>query len=318
MRLDTRNVALALGGIVIGRNRVAAPGPGHSPRDRSLVVKIDDNVADGFVVFSHAGDSWQDCKRHVRQCLGLPEWQAGDEQDRRIGRASIKRWDRQPEGPQPLTEDDITRINRARHILSGAGDVRGTAAQEYLEKHRKLILTAELAKVLRFHPECPWRDENSGKTILIPALVAPFSQIDDNTITGVHRIRLDQPGRWPKVDRRMFGVVLRAAVKLAPIKDGTLVIGEGIETAASAIQFGIASAAWALGSAGGISFFPIIPGVRRLLILAESDDTNERAIKMLKQRWENASFCKIQIVRSRVGSDLNDALIAQTACKDQK
>jgi putative DNA primase/helicase len=314
MRLDTRNVALALGGIVIGRKRVAAPGPNHSPRDRSLVVKIDDNVADGFIVYSHAGDDWRACKEHVRHRLGLPDWQPGDEQDRRVGRASTKRWDRQREGPQPLTEDDIVRVNRARHILSRATDPRGTPAQDYLERHRKLRLTDALAKVLRYHPECPWRDENTGKTILIPALIAPFSKIDDGTITGIHRIRLDQPKRWPKVDRKMFGVVLRAAVKLAPIEGGTLVIGEGIETAASAIQLGIASAAWALGSAGGISFFPIIPSVQRLLVCAENDDTNERAIKMLKQRWSDAGR-KIQIIRSHVGSDLNDALIAQCEAK---
>jgi putative DNA primase/helicase len=48
---------------------VLCPGPGHSPKDRSLSVKIG---RDGqLVVHSHAGDDWKECRDYVRQRLGM-------------------------------------------------------------------------------------------------------------------------------------------------------------------------------------------------------------------------------------------------------
>jgi hypothetical protein len=64
---DVRAAAHALGGDIIGRDQVLCPGPGHSPRDRSLAVRF---VADGFVVHSHANDDWQTCSDHVSARLG--------------------------------------------------------------------------------------------------------------------------------------------------------------------------------------------------------------------------------------------------------
>ena len=63
-----------------------APGPGHPAKDRSLSlsVRLDPAAPDGFMAYSHAGDDWKDCRDHVRQRLGLPTWEPGDEQDRRI------------------------------------------------------------------------------------------------------------------------------------------------------------------------------------------------------------------------------------------
>ena len=53
--MNIRAVAAALGGDVVGNNTVSAPGPGHSPRDRSLSVKMDANASDGFLIYSHSG-----------------------------------------------------------------------------------------------------------------------------------------------------------------------------------------------------------------------------------------------------------------------
>ncbi len=64
--------------------QILAPGPGHSPRDRSLAVKLSPNAPDGFVVYSHVGDDWRACRDYVKQKLGIPAWQPGDEQQRTI------------------------------------------------------------------------------------------------------------------------------------------------------------------------------------------------------------------------------------------
>jgi hypothetical protein len=81
--LDLRAIARALGGEVSGQ-RVLAPGPQHSPKDRSLCVSLAPALPGGFLVHSFAGDDPIECKDYVRARLGLPAWQPGDEQDRRV------------------------------------------------------------------------------------------------------------------------------------------------------------------------------------------------------------------------------------------
>jgi putative DNA primase/helicase len=164
--------------------------------------------------------------------------------------------------------------------------------------------------VLRYHPSCPWRDENTGATVRVPALVAAFRSIDDDAVTAVHRIRVDQPERWPKTERRMLGVIHRTAVKLGPLGD-TLHIGEGVETCMAARQLGH-TPAWALGSVGGISRFPLVEGVTRLCILGEAGEASERAIKLCGHRWHRARR-KVQIIMPDIGFDLNDQVMAAAA-----
>lgn len=66
-------IARALGGEVTG-DQVLAPGPGHSPKDRSLSIKLDTNAPEGFIVHSFANNDPITCKDYVRALLGLPEW----------------------------------------------------------------------------------------------------------------------------------------------------------------------------------------------------------------------------------------------------
>jgi Toprim domain len=315
--LDLRAIARALGGEVSGQ-RVLAPGPQHSPKDRSLCVSLTPALPGGFLVHSFAGDDPIECKDYVRARLGLPAWQSGDEQDRRVHLSRIKDWDRTiADGQATLrekTEDDLLRIKRAQALWNEAADPRGTRAVPYLMT-RALDLADDLAgAALRYHPRCPWRNENSGRTERIPALLAAFESIDTNDITAVHRIRLDQPQRWPKADRRMLGVVHRAAVKLDPVAT-TIMIGEGVETCMAARQC-MASGdierapVWALGSVGAISFFPVLDGVRRLIILGESGEASAQAVRLCGQRWQRAGR-RVQVLYSEIGSDVNDTLMME-------
>jgi hypothetical protein len=160
--------------------------------------------------------------------------------------------------------------------------------------------------VLRFHAQCPWRDENTGKTIFLPALVVPFTSIDDNKFVGIHRVALDLTGL--KIGRKMFGVIARAAIKFDQAGD-TLAIGEGIETCLAARELGY-KPAWALGNAGAISFFPVLEGVKVLQILGERDKANARAIQFCGTRWIGTGR-RVRIVMPKNGNDINDALIGQ-------
>jgi hypothetical protein len=69
-------LAKALGGEVRG-NQVLCPGPGHSPADRSLSVRLVSEAQDGFVTHSFAEDDWRACRDYVRQKLNLGPWRPG-------------------------------------------------------------------------------------------------------------------------------------------------------------------------------------------------------------------------------------------------
>jgi hypothetical protein len=309
--MDIRSLARALGGDVLGRDTVLCPGPHHSRRDRSLAVRLDANAPDGFLTFSHAGDDWKLCRDHVRRALGLPDWEPDDGQNRTIPPSRVEQWDlaaieaEVAEGPRQFTEDELIRIASARRIWDEARDPRDTLGERYVREHRKLDLPDALAgTVLRVHNACPWRNENTGKTDRVPALIAPFRLIDNDEITAIQRVRLNSDGS--KYDRRMLGIVHRAAIKLDSA-GAELCIGEGVETCMAARQLGFAPT-WALGSVGAISFFPLIDGVKRLTILGEAGEASQRAIKMCGPRWRKAGR-RVRVVMPNSGSDLNDVLL---------
>jgi putative DNA primase/helicase len=309
--MDLLTLRAALGGEISAR-QLLCPGPNHSPLDRSLSVKLDPGAPDGFICFSHAGDSWQDCKDYVRRRLGLPAWQPGDEQDRRVTIDWMRSFDiaaiNHDVGQRHAhTADEKARMNSALKIWGEAIDPRNTLAEKYLNEQRMFDLPVPLAgNVLRFHPRCPWRDESTGDTVVVPALIAAFRSIDDDRPTGVHRIALRPDGT--KRDRRMLGVTRRAVVKLDAASD-TLAIGEGIETAMAARELGF-SPAWALGSVGAITSFPVIEGVKTPVILGERGKASADAVAFCAPRW-HAACRKVQVVMPEHGSDLNDELILQ-------
>jgi hypothetical protein len=108
----------------------------------------------------------------------------------------------------------------------------------------------------------------------------------------------------------MLGIVARTAIKLDTVGE-TLVIGEGIETCMAGRELGFAPA-WALGSVGAISFFPILDGVQQLTILGEHGEVSARAVKICATRWHKAGR-QVRVVTPEVGSDLNDVLIARAS-----
>jgi AAA domain-containing protein len=84
--LTVEQLHRALGGeITRGKNgpQVCCPGPGHSPKDRSLAVAPGDGN-DGFVVYSFAGDDPIKCKDHVRNKLGLPPFGSNGKSQQRV------------------------------------------------------------------------------------------------------------------------------------------------------------------------------------------------------------------------------------------
>jgi hypothetical protein len=63
-------IAQRMGGEISG-GQVRCPGPGHSPKDRSVSIKIEANAPGGLVVYSHAQDDNLKVKDWVLKRLGL-------------------------------------------------------------------------------------------------------------------------------------------------------------------------------------------------------------------------------------------------------
>jgi putative DNA primase/helicase len=301
--IPIHSLARALGGEVAGRNSILAPGPGHSRSDRSLSITLDTGAPEGFLVNSFAGDDPIACRDHVRALAGFPAWSPRQNE----ARPSVPR----VFAPQPPDPDEGRKAAwlqaRVRELWEGASDPRGTVVEAYLAS-RALILTPEVAGLaLRFHPSCPWKD-NDGSLIRVQAMVAAMSCIYSDKLKAVHRTRLTPEGH--KIDRRMLGDAAETAIKLDPDEAVTtgLTIGEGIETTLAARQLGFRPA-WALGSVGAMSGFPVMPGVEVLTLLAEEDKTgaNAKAINACGLRWHKAGRGVIEAV-PRFGGDMNDAI----------
>jgi hypothetical protein len=242
----------------------------------------------GFIVHSHAGDRWQDCRDHVASLLGIR-----NEIEPAVARSappSVKRMENRTAGAVELWKTGL--------------DPRGTVVERYLQS-RGLNLPDEIAStVIRFASSCPWQDRR------VPAMLTAFRSIDDDRLVAVHRTALTPDGQ--KIGRMMLGPVGGAAMKLDPDADVEqgLTIGEGFETCLGGRAMGFRPV-WALGSAGAIGSFPALAGIDTLTILAEPDPANARAVEQCGNRWTDAGR-EVLVVRSQLG-DMNDVVKASAA-----
>lgn len=276
--LDIRQIARIMGGDVTGRSSCNVPGPGHSPQDRSLAIRV---TSSGFVVHSFAGDDWKACRDYVQSKLGLDkDWQP----DKR---------------PVVAASDDRERKKFALKIWADCVDPRGTLAERYLREHRELELPDGVAySVIRFHRGLRYE---VGK--YLPAMVCLLRDIKSNEPCGIHRTFLNRY-TGGKIDRKMLGIAKGAAIKLDAEPSTRLTIGEGVETVLAARDAGFVPA-WALGSSGAVRCFPVLPHLRELIILQENDPTSRRDVKSCARRFLDTRR-PVNIIEPKVGNDFND------------
>ena len=190
----------------------------------------------------------------------------------------------------------------ALRIWSGSAPAASTLADTYLTTRRLSGLAASPA--LRFrsdtpHPEGGW----------LPAMIALVSDAD-NTPLGVHRsyLRRDGSGKADAVPQKAtLGPVWGGAIRLDPVAP-ELVIGEGIETSASARRL-IGLPAWAAVSAGNLARGLVLPPeVRAIVIAADADEPGERAARAAALRWSREGRT-VRVARpDGAGKDFNDVL----------
>jgi len=92
-----------------------------------------------------------------------------------------------------------------------------------------------------------------------------------------------------------------------------LIIGEGIETvlaAATRIPYGGAplQPAWSALSSAPLGAFPVIPDVKRLIILVDHDSIGLTAATACAERWHRAGRSVVRLTPKRAGADFNDVV----------
>ncbi|AFL49026.1 putative DNA primase/helicase [Sinorhizobium fredii] len=271
--MNLHDLARRLGGELARNGIVTCPGPGHSPKDRSLTVWLE---SDDVNVHSFAGDDWQTCKDYVREQLGLPSWEAGKGQK---GRA------RRPTSKRTSYDDEGSRIALVRRIWREAKDPRIAPVLAYLEHRGLPPFTNDQIPVFRYHPNCPFGGEH------VPALIARFSPIENDPglevePTAIFRIRLDLYDG----DRRKLalGPSRGQVIKLdRDISLAGLGITEGIEKGLALVASGW-QPIWVTCGTSTMRNFPLLPWMECLTIFCDRDEPGRDAALVGIDRWRNA------------------------------
>lgn len=295
-----RDLARRLGGEAVGANRILAPGPGHSARDRSLSVTIDERAPDGFVVNSFAGDDWRACRDHVREAIGGHLRTSAAPLSTRLANRN---------------RDSERTVAYALALWNEAQPLTGTPGERYLDvRGVGDVPEAFCPDVLRFHPACPFGLEGGGK-VKLPTMLAAMVDIRTNKFRCVHRTALAPDGTGKAAHpglgspKKMLGSAAGACVKLTADEDVTygLHLAEGIETSLACMAMGL-KPMWACLSAGGIAAFPVLSGIEALTIFADNDSSSagERSAQACAARWRAAGReCRI-FMADEVGVDFAD------------
>lgn len=308
--LNLHHAASCLPGGRVISGGVSFQGIGHRSGDMSARLLPDPDARNGYIVTSFAGDDPLVLRDYVDERCGLPRWEErARDREERVDPREVARQERAREQQRLAREAEAKiKAERVRRIWDEAErDLKGTLVETYLNRHRKLDLPQGVCgHAIRFHPAGPWEAER------VPMMLCAYRDIATNEVVGLHRTRLD-PETACKVDRMMLGRAKGAAIKLTP-DDGVtmgLALAEGVESALAGMALGLVPM-WATGSVGGIGAFPVVSGIEALTICAETGAASEKAIEEVGTRW-SAAGREVDVVVPRAGSDLNDALMMETA-----
>ena len=218
--------------------------------------------------------------------------------------------------------DNYDRTEAARRLWRRCRAIDGTHAEAYLRARG--IERCRFA-ALRFHPALIHRDDDGVRRL--PALVAavtadtgehpgpedrsgPGARTAHAAVCGVLRTWLD-PTRPAKANvsrpRKALGRVHGRAVRFGAPGDGTLLVGEGIETVLSIVTAIPDTVAAAALSAGSLAAFLPPVGVTRLVIAQDNDPEGERAAARLARRCARTGVDAVLVAPS--GDDFNSDLV---------
>jgi len=201
----------------------------------------------------------------------------------------------------------------ARTLWDRALPLPDTIAERYVAARG---LPGLRSPALRYLPDAP---HPAGTPL--PAMLAAIRNTLSGELQAVHRtfLRGDGSGKADADPQRAsLGPVAGGAVMLmAPGSAGPLVIGEGIETSASAAEM-IGGAAWAAISAGNLAVLPLppLPACPEVVIAADPDLPGQRDAYTAALRWRSEGRVVRIATPDRPDLDFNDMLRARIAARE--
>jgi phage/plasmid primase-like uncharacterized protein len=197
----------------------------------------------------------------------------------------------------------------ALRLWRGSQSATGTPAELYLIARGLPGLATSPA--LRFRRDTPHPEGGC-----LPALIALVQNTAGQPV-AVHRTFLTGDGTKARIGpaKASLGPIWGAAIQLYPLSaDSPLVIGEGIETAASAGRL-TGFPAWAAVSAGNMAKGLVLPPEAGCVVIAADPDAAGRvAARDAWLRW-HAEGREVQIATPDGTGDFNDLLCARNASR---
>jgi phage/plasmid primase-like uncharacterized protein len=192
----------------------------------------------------------------------------------------------------------------AQRLWASARPITGTVAERYLAARG---LSGFTSPALRFLAEHRHVSTGTIWPVLFGAVTDPLT----GELRAVHRTYLARDGsaKAPvEPPRATLGPIAGAVIRLAEPQPGRpLVIGEGIETAASAALI-LGAPAWAAISASNLNRIKLPPAVTEAVIAADNDPVGQREAERAAQRWA-AEGRRVRIATpNTAGTDFNDVL----------
>jgi Toprim domain len=275
-----KEIARVLGGEARG-NQALVAGPGHSPKDRSLSIKMEPSAPDGFLVYSFAGDDPLACKDYVREKLGLASYTNGCRRHHRIEHAALK-----PAIDHRSYADQ--QLKTARWLWARKTAPDNSPVENYLRGVRGY--SGQIPATLGFLP--PQKAEHH------PAMIAAFAlagepepgllSVLDDRVCGVHLTLLKPDGSGKAETPRnklTVGPSSGWPIVLAPLNDLLgLVICEGIETGLSVFE-ATGCGVWVAGSASRMPALAdrVPPYVDCVTIAGEADAGRKGAVRLAER-----------------------------------
>ena len=217
--------------------------------------------------------------------------------------------DYRPEPPDDGNET-ATRQRKsdfALRLWNGSAAASGTLVERYLAARG--LAGLEDSSALRFRPDTP-HPEGIGAGARYPAMIALVTSAGGAAL-AIHRtyLRADGTGKAAvEPAKASLGPIWGGAIRLQSLDPGKqLVIGEGIETAASAGRL-MGLPAWAAIAAGNLGKGLVLPPeARRIVIAADPDEPGRDAARAAWSRWR-AEGRDVQIATPNGPEDFNDLL----------
>jgi|SRR6478672_6674686 len=288
-----RSIVAALGGdLVHGGQCARIPGPGHSPVDRSISLRL---VGGRVLIHSFGSSDWSEVRTRLVR-LGLID---------RRGRLTVG-------GVPPADDacprpDSLERKRLARAFWEEAVSLSvPTASMRHL-RYRVGRAADPVSVALRHHRAMPV-SVYSGHGCRLPALLA---RLDDagGELTAIEIVYLRPDGRCVnglRIPRKTAGVIpAGSAVRLFPAQ-ARLLVGEGVMTVLSAAdRFGMPG--WALLSARNLAAWSPPPIVRQVTIAADRGPAGEQAAARLACRLRVMGVASETALPPEGCGDWNDA-----------